>query len=386
MAAQNDDSQRNGVLLGDFPPINEIYDRESGRAMLIPGLPLPPSAPGEDAIRMGIIDSGVMADHPQLTTLIVAEKAFAGSETVDRIGHGTLVALQSVRNHADPEIQKLLGDKFSYPAIVSARVTDDFGVPNVDAVIAAVDWIASQRVKVANLSLGFLGEADEYTDLCEAIARHPDIFFTAAAGNFGPEVKVYPSACSIKNLMSIGEVRGGVPAESSGQGQIYAPTDLPFFTFWEYYLDLGNQAAQERDFSKARENYHRSIEAENNVGALFQLGLLDIYDNDLASAEGYLVSALGLEPTLAILHAHLGIVRFMEGRFEEAEIHLRKALELDTGDQMAAFNLGQTLLNLNRPREAMDFFEQLRNRNPDYPRLNDAIAAATARLDSELQE
>ncbi|MDH3379666.1 MAG: hypothetical protein OEQ39_22290, partial [Gammaproteobacteria bacterium] len=154
MAAQNDDSQRNGVLLGDFPPINEIYDRESGRAMLIPGLPLPPSAPGEDAIRMGIIDSGVMADHPQLTTLIVAEKAFAGSETVDRIGHGTLVALQSVRNHADPEIQKLLGDKFSYPAIVSARVTDDFGVPNVDAVIAAVDWIASQRVKVANLSLG----------------------------------------------------------------------------------------------------------------------------------------------------------------------------------------------------------------------------------------
>ena len=67
------------------------------RVLLTPGVPLPPPTPEEDAIRIGLIDSGVLAEHPQLRTLIVAEKAFVGADPTDRIGHGTLMALPDIK-------------------------------------------------------------------------------------------------------------------------------------------------------------------------------------------------------------------------------------------------------------------------------------------------
>jgi len=386
MASEINSQQRVGFLLGNFPPINEIYDPDSGRALLIPGLPLPPPAPKENSIRIGIIDSGVMASHPQLRTLIVAEKAFAGSDPTDKIGHGTLMALQLVRTWADTEIQQLLGEKFSYPAIVSARVTDDFGVPSVEAVIAAIDWVVAEGVKTVNLSLGFRGEDAEYSDLCKAIVKHSDIIFNAAAGNFGPEVKVFPAACSLKNLISVGELREGVPTPHSGLSQVYAPTDLPFFTPWQYHLDLGKKAAKAGHYSQARIEFQASLLAEKNTEALFQLALLDIYENNLTSAAERLIAALDMEPKLATLRTHLGAVRFLQGRFKDAEMLLREALSLDASDQMAYFNLGQTLLNLGRSAEALATFEKLRRLNPDYPRLDAAIAEASARLNKDSQE
>jgi hypothetical protein len=110
-----------GFLFGPSPSAAEVYDHATGRALLIPGLPIDPPRPRDDAVRMAIIDSGVISTHPQLRTLVIAEKAFAGGDPVDRIGHGTLVALQSIRQHADPEMQRILGDRFSYPALLSGR-------------------------------------------------------------------------------------------------------------------------------------------------------------------------------------------------------------------------------------------------------------------------
>ena len=99
-------------------------------------------------------------------------------------------------------------DSFSYPEFVSARVTDDSAViPSVETVIAAIDWVIAEGSTHVNLSLGFRGEASEYTDLCKAIARHSDISFAAAAGNSGPEVETFPAACSSGNMLSVGEAQ-----------------------------------------------------------------------------------------------------------------------------------------------------------------------------------
>lgn len=379
MATTQDLTTGRAFLLGPSPAAIDIFDPTSGRALLVPGLRLPPPVPSDGAMRIGIVDSGVIAAHPQLAPLVIAERAFAGDDPQDTIGHGTQVALQAVRSHADPEIQRLLGDRFSYPAILSARVTDDLGVPSVDAVIAAIDWLVEQGAQVINLSLGFRGEASDYRALCQTISRHSEVFFAAAAGNFGPDVAVYPAACAADNLTSVGEVRAGQVADSSGSGAIYASSDMPLVHAWQYHYEAGVAAAQAGDHEQARDAFAASVAQQANTPALFQLALLDIQDDDLAAAEDRLRQTLALEPQLATLHAHLGTVLYLRGDYPTAISHLRQALVVDQGDQMARFNLGQVLLATDRPAEALEAFEQLKAQNPDYPRVDAALAEARAR-------
>nr|WP_067293745.1 S8 family serine peptidase [Marinobacterium profundum] len=380
MAAQNSGDARNAFLLGGSPSLEEVYNPVTGHALLIPGVPQLLPTPSADAVRIGIIDSGVLADHPQLRNLVVAMKSFAGTDPADNIGHGTLVALQTLRLHADPEIQGLLGEKFEYPALISARVTDQYGVPSVDAVIQAIDWVVEQGAKLVNLSLGFRGDTKEFENLCEAITQHSDTMFFAAAGNFGPEVKVYPAACSAPNLMSVGELRGGKVTASSGKGDIYAPTDDPLYQPWQYYLDLGNRASRAGDFVTARKQYALSLAQHKNTGALFQMALLDIQSEDFNTAVINLQQALELDPGATLVRSHLGAVRFMQERFDQAEILLSEALRQDPQDQQAAFNLGLTYLNLDRIDQALYTFQKLQQKNHEYPRLKEIIAETKRRL------
>ena len=178
-----------GLLFGEFPLLSDIYDARTAEALLVPGVPLPPPQPDDSTPRLGIVDSGVVAAHPQLRTLIVTQRAFAGSDATDTLGHGTLVALQLLRGfqqtlEALPEgfRQSLGAHGPIYPAIVSARVTDDANQISVESVIAAVDWVVAEGAQFVNLSLGFRGAATSYGELCNAIARHIDVIFFAAAG------------------------------------------------------------------------------------------------------------------------------------------------------------------------------------------------------------
>lgn len=380
MVTQNSGDARNAFLLGGSPSLEEVYNPETGHALLLPGVPLSPPPPSANAVRIGIIDSGVLVDHPQLRNLVVAMKSFAGTDPADNIGHGTMVALQTLRSHAEPEMQELLGGEIEYPALISARVTDQYGVPSVDAVIKAIDWVVEQGAKIVNLSLGFRGDAKEYANLCEAISRHGDTFFVAAAGNFGPEVKVYPAACSAPNLMSVGEVRGGQVTPSSGQGDICASTDEPFYQPWQYHLDLGNRASRAGDFVTARQEYTLSLAQHKNIEALFQMALLDIHSEDLDAAAMNLQQALQLDPGVAIVQSHLGAVRFMQERFDEAEILLSEALRQDPQDQRTAFNIGLTYQNLDRLDQALSTFLKLQQQNREYPRLQEVIAETERRI------
>lgn len=381
MAAASGSTQQSGFLLRPSPSAADIYDQASGRALLVPGFPLTPPPPKRDAVRIGIIDSGVISAHPQLKPLVVAERAFAGSDPLDRIGHGTLVALQAVRSHADPQTRQLLGDRFSYPAILSARVTDDAGVPTVEAVIAAIEWVASEGAKVVNLSLGFRGKAGEFAVLCEAITRHGEVFFAAAAGNFGPDVPVYPAVCRADNLMAVGEVRDGSVPDGSGTGDIYAPSEMPLVTPWQYHYENGLAAANASDYQQARAELALSLGHEANAPALFQLALLAIHEGDLPAAHEHLQRARDLEPQLATLHTHLGAVQYMRGQYVDAVEHLRQALAIDSQDETALFNLGQALLQIRQPAEALAAFQRLRDLNPEYPRIGAAIAFAQEHLE-----
>jgi tetratricopeptide (TPR) repeat protein len=250
----------------------------------------------------------------------------------------------------------------------------------VKAVIAAIHWVAAEGARVVNLSLGFRGEAAEFEDLCRTVRQYPKVFFAAASGNFGPNVKVYPAACAGENIMAVGEVRDGMPTPHSGAGEIYASSDQSFVWPWQYHLDLGRTAAQAGKYQEAREQFKRSLGDERNVQALFQLALLDIHAGNPSQAYKRLQEAVKLECNLPILHTHLGAVRYLQGQYKEAEAHLRDALAIDGNDQMANFNLGQTLFQMGRADEALATYQRVREVNPNYPRLDIAIAEAQSRV------
>ncbi len=191
---------------------------ERGNWHVVQGIPLYPPPYTDRSTTIAVIDSGILADHPQIRGLIAEQEDFTGEGPEDRIGHGTIVAILALqaRSAAPPEFQNLPS-----PRILVAKVAGADGTVDKHAVISAIDWAASRGAGVVNLSLGFIEGTDDYSDLCSAIAKHPEVLFVAAAGNYGPDVRVYPAACAqggAANIISVGTTN-----DWSGKGDIQAP-------------------------------------------------------------------------------------------------------------------------------------------------------------------
>lgn len=338
-----------------------------------PGVPLHGTAP-EHATLVGVIDSGVATDHPQLAGYVKACADFAGQGSADALGHGTAVALQLLYSAGvtNPPI-----------AILSAKVTDAQGRIRQQAVVEAIDWAVQQGAVIVNLSLGFLGRREEYQALCAAIARHPDVQFVAAAGNYGPNVPVFPAACGHANLMSVGAAGAlGEPAEYSGQGDVYGPGEARFLPQWAYHYEQGQALARAGSLQEARMAYQRSLAAQPNAESEFQLGVLDLNEGDHAVAVGHFLQAIALNPALAEAHEMLGAARLLAGEYRGAEEALHQAIKLYPQGEAgmphrarAHFNLGQALVHLGRRGDARREFETVKALMPDYPRIDAALRA-----------
>jgi tetratricopeptide (TPR) repeat protein len=358
-----------GELLGPAGPAATA----DGQMFFFPGAPEGGRSP-EDAVVVGLIDSGVRRDHPQLAGYLRACRDFAGDDPEDHLGHGTAVALQLLyaTGHQDPRV-----------AIVSAKVTDAQDRIRPQAVVDAIDWVAAQGARCVNMSLGFRGGPDRHATLCAAIARHPDILFVVAAGNDGPEVAVCPAACGLDNIMVVGATdESGRTAEYSGRGDVEARGDARFMLEWRHHYERGQALARSGRNAEARIAYERSLAASANAESAFQLGVLDLNEEQTAAAITRFEEALALEPALAEAHEMLGAARLLSGDAARAESSLRAALdhypelEATIGARARAhFNLALTLRQLGRIAEAREELIRTRALDPDYPRLDAALAS-----------
>jgi tetratricopeptide (TPR) repeat protein len=378
-AASPIDSEEGGILLGEGGGITaaEMYDPATGNAALIPGYPISRTPPTPDQTRMGLIDSGVIPDHPQLRNLIVEMKDFTGDDPIDRNGHGTTVAIL------------LSGNKEDGYAIVSAKVTDAAGKIDVEHVIEAIHWLATQNVRVVNISLGFLGKAERYTKLCEAMAQYEKepnggIMFVAAAGNFGPNVSVYPAACTAPNLIRVEAVVDGKLWAKSGKGDIAADGSVQFLSPYGYHLQKADKLARDGAYDRAREEYKASIASEPNAGALYGIGLLDIRDGNLDSAYTALLQARDLAPNIGITEGQLGRVRLMQKRWADAIPHLDRAIELDPKDVTALTNRALALIRLGKQGAALSDLMEARALAWDDPNIKGLMAEAFGGLEQQI--
>ncbi|MCE2515709.1 MAG: S8 family serine peptidase [Acidobacteria bacterium] len=94
---------------------------------------------------VGVIDSGVHADHPHIGDVAPGaafdRRGHAGTDCIDRLGHGTAVAAA---------IQDLAPGVRICPLKVFDRQLD----APVETLVAAIDWAAEHALPLVNLSLG----------------------------------------------------------------------------------------------------------------------------------------------------------------------------------------------------------------------------------------
>jgi len=353
-------NKQTGFLFGASLKDSEIYNPLTKNALLVPGIQLGAVSKLNEVNGVGIIDSGIFSEHPQLKGLVLAEKSFVGDNPVDNIGHGTAVALQLLRSYTDSTPEE-------YPVIISAKVTNEYGEPNVEAVIQAIHWVVSKGAMSINISLGFPGEKKDYAKLCEVISSYNHVMFSAAAGNLGKDVKVYPAACGGR-VLSVAESQKGKIVKSSGVGTITSSTDNAFFVeFWNYYLRSGLAEMKLGNYSKAADLFNESLLHKTNVGALFQVALINIKTDKPELSIIPLDKAIKLDPELMALRVHKGAALHMLEEYDEAVKTYLTVLAVDGKNQMALYNLAITLEVINQYGDAIEYLQKLKNINPDYP-------------------
>jgi subtilisin family serine protease len=107
--------------------------------------PLPP-------VLVAVVDSGIDASHPEFQGKIEAARSFVSSPaTVDRFGHGTIVAGEVAAgvNNA----QGIAGAGFPVKLLI-AKVAGVDGSISLEAEARAIRWAVDRGARVINLSLG----------------------------------------------------------------------------------------------------------------------------------------------------------------------------------------------------------------------------------------
>ncbi|WP_033260690.1 S8 family serine peptidase [Amycolatopsis vancoresmycina] len=134
-------------------------------------------------VTVGLLDTGVRADHPDLAGKVLAAKDFTGTrpDASDDLGHGTHVAgiIAGTGAASGGRYRGVAPDA----QLISGKVCVAAGCPE-SAVIAGLEWIAP-KVRVVNLSLG--GDASDGTDpvsqAVDALSDRYGTLFVAPAGN-----------------------------------------------------------------------------------------------------------------------------------------------------------------------------------------------------------
>lgn len=169
---------------------------------------------GRATVRIGIVDSGIRASHPDLNGKLISQYDFGNGDSVaeDTEGHGTHVS-----GVAAAETGNRAGVAGVCPncKLVVAKV-DRRGEIDAAAVIKGINWAANRRAKVINLSLGAPGYVEAEARAVRYAQRRGAVI-VAAAGNANSTVREYPAA--YRGVLAVASTnRAGTRANFSNKG------------------------------------------------------------------------------------------------------------------------------------------------------------------------
>ena len=149
---------------------------------------------GGTSIKIAIIDTGIDATHPDLTSKLLPGQSFLkgqqDSNPVDLHGHGTHIA--GIAAAATDNTAGVAGMSWG-ARIIPVRVLDNEGEGWTTDIAAGINWARNQGADIINLSLG--GEAESMT-MRTAVqdAYNAGVLVVASMGNDYLSTPYYPAA------------------------------------------------------------------------------------------------------------------------------------------------------------------------------------------------
>ncbi len=145
-------------------------------------------------------------------------------------------------------------------------------------------------------------------------------------------------------------------------------------------LNEARAAAQLKDLDTAATKYDKVLEADpKNLLALSNLGVVRYKQGRVDEAEGLLRKAAALAPNDSATRSLLGVIYFRKGRVEDAFSELTRAVTLDPRNAEAHNYLGITLSEKGWATSAEQEVRKAIELNPQYPDAHFNMAVLYAR-------
>ena len=132
-------------------------------------------------IKIGIIDSGVSLNHPDLNVLGGVDYVQDDNIPDDVYGHGTHVAGTACGTMNGVGVLGVAPDC----ALYSLRVLNNDGVGYTSDILAAINWAVANDLDIVNLSLGSSRNPGSLAEQTYDAAYNSGLLIVAAAGNSG---------------------------------------------------------------------------------------------------------------------------------------------------------------------------------------------------------
>ena len=156
-----------------------------------------------EGIKVGVLDTGIALEHPDLRPAILEARDFTRSPSAayDAQGHGTHVSgIIAARRNAHgivgvaPEAR-----------ILMAKVLNDEGAGTSQDIVAGIRWAMEAGADILSMSLGS-SEPDEEIHQALLLAISKGIFVITAAGNEGPDLDTVGYPAGFPEMVAVGSI------------------------------------------------------------------------------------------------------------------------------------------------------------------------------------
>jgi subtilisin family serine protease len=158
-------------------------------------------------VKVGILDTGVDAAHPDLADAVIVERNFTDAENADdNVGHGTHVA--SIITGSGAASGQLYRGVAPDVTLVSGKVCPDLWCEE-SALLAGLQWMAAdQGVKIVNFSIGGQDtpQLDPVEEAVNTLTAQYGTLFVVSAGNDGPGPQTVNSPASADAALAVASV------------------------------------------------------------------------------------------------------------------------------------------------------------------------------------